>query len=337
MPTIASVLAAVVFSGFQPQLAAVAGNVYLLFGQDNVIHVARSLDEGDSFEQLAPLPVSGQMPLGMRRGPRIAGTSSTLLISAVVGARGGGADGDVVLYRSRDFGATWESPMVINDVPGSAREGLHAMAASPSGLVVLAWLDLRAKGTRIYAAVSHDHGASWAPDVLVYASPSGSVCECCHPSVSIGPNGHIAVMFRNNVNGNRDMYVTRSTDGVVFSAATRLGTNSWALDACPMDGGAIDISTDDITAVWRRETTVYLTTSNTPEQALGPGRDPVVSRSQGQQDIAWSSPAGIRLLRQDGSRVALGPGRFPTLLALRDKTMIAWEQQGQVIVQTVAR
>ena len=44
----------------------------------------------------------------------------------------------------------------MNDVSGAAREGMHGLGANASGLVVVAWLDLREKGTRVYAAVSRD-------------------------------------------------------------------------------------------------------------------------------------------------------------------------------------
>ncbi len=79
------------------------------------------------------------------------------------------------------------------------------------------------------------------------------MCECCHPSVAISTSGHVAIMVRNNLDGNRDMDVTRSTNGVTFAPATKLGTGSWALNACPMDGGAIDFDRSDIVTTWRRE------------------------------------------------------------------------------------
>ncbi len=202
--------ATVVFPGAQPQLAAVGNRLYLVFGHGTVINVAQSSNGGETFGRPSQLLVPGKMSLGMRRGPRIAATNGAVLVAAVAGEKGGGADGDVLLFRSTDHGRTWTTPVAINDVPGSAREGLHAMAASPSGLVVVVWLDLREKGTRIYAALSRDHGATWMPDTLVYASPSGTICECCHPSVAIGADGRVAIMFRNNLAGQRDMYLAES-------------------------------------------------------------------------------------------------------------------------------
>ena len=186
------------FTGVQPQLAAGGGAVYVTFAAGNVISVARSTDAGATFASPVALPEAGRLALGKRRGPRVAATAQAVVVAAVAGARGGGADGDLVLYRSTDQGRTWTAPIVVNDVPGAAREGMHGLAANASGVVVLAWLDLRQKGTRIYAAVSHDHGATWSPDRLVYTSPSGSVCECCHPSVAVADDGRVAVMFRNH-------------------------------------------------------------------------------------------------------------------------------------------
>lgn len=323
--------------GVQPQLAALGDRVYLAFGRADTISVARSDDRGDTFGTPTRLPLSGRLSLGMHRGPRVAATSSAVLVTAVAGAKGGGADGDVLLFRSTDHGRSWAAPVVINDVPGSAREGLQALAANPSGLVVIAWLDLRTAGTRIFAAVSRDHGATWAPDVLAYASPAGSVCECCHPSIAIDRDGGIAVMFRNHVSGNRDMYVVRATTDGRFASATKMGTGSWFLNACPMDGGGVAFDENGLVAVWRRENEVFLSTSAVPERRLGTGRDPAIAATGTRHDIAWSAPDGIMLVRDSRPVVAVARGRFPAILALPDKTILAWEDQGAVLVRAIPR
>jgi hypothetical protein len=323
------------FSGTQPQLASSAGRVYLAFGRGDVIGVARSGDEGATFDPPVPLPVTGRVSLGRHRGPRMAATTAAILVTAVVGARGGGADGDVVLYRSRDLGRTWAKPRVINDAAGSAREGLHAMAASPGGRVVIAWLDLRQKGTRVYAAMSNDHGATWTPNALVYTSPSGTVCECCHPSLAVSER-EVAVMFRNSLDGNRDMYVARAVDGQ-FRDAVKLGAESWLLNACPMDGGGLAFAGDALVAVWRRDTGVFVSTADVRERRLGEGRDPSISAIGSRYDIAWSSPAGLMVSRGDEPPVAIGQGGFPAVLALNSKTLVASEHQGTIEVRSIGR
>jgi hypothetical protein len=329
--------ASLAFSGVQPQLAATGDQVYLVFGKGDIISVARSQDAGTTFGAPTALPAQGRLALGMRRGPRIAATPRSVLVAAIAGARGGGADGDIQLLRSTDSGATWAPAIVINDVPGAAREGLHAMAANAAGVVVIAWLDLRAPGTRIYTAASRDHGATWSPDVLAYESPSGSVCQCCHPSVAVDDRGRIAIMFRNSLDGNRDMYVVRSGDGRTFTAARRLGTESWALNACPMDGGSVNLAGDDVVATWRRDDAVFLTTDTVPERRLATGRDPVVAVAGAHHDIAWAAPSGVELMRDGAAPMPLGTGRFPSIVALETKTVVAWEDRGSITVRSLPR
>jgi hypothetical protein len=326
------------FDGRQPQIAAVDDRVALTFGRDDRVYVAMSSDGGTTFAEPVALPGTGRLSLGMRRGPRIAVTPRALIVAAVVGQKGRGADGDILIWRSTDDGARWIEPEVLNDVPGSAREGMHALASNAQGLVVAAWLDLRQKGTRIYAAVSADHGSTWQPDVLVYESPSGTVCECCHPSVAVAANGAIAVMFRNSLEGNRDTYVAVSLDaGRTFAGARKQGQNSWQLNACPMDGGDLEWIDGRLASAWRRGGDVFHVLDDGPERLLGPGADPVMSAYQGAIDFAWATPDGILLRRgaQDPVRVAVG--RFPVIWARRDRTLLAWEHEGKVHVRMAPR
>ncbi len=66
----------------------------------------------------------------LRRGPRIVATDEVIAISAI-----SHEDGDVHAWTSSDGGATWKESAHINDIPESAREGLHAMAADGKGSV----------------------------------------------------------------------------------------------------------------------------------------------------------------------------------------------------------
>jgi hypothetical protein len=341
---LAAAAAVATFTGVQPQLAAGGGAIYLAFGAGDVVSVARSSDAGATFAAPVALPGAGRLALGRHRGPRLAVTRGAVLVAAIAGTKGGGADGDLRLWRSIDGGRTWAASVVINDVSGAAREGLHALAANDAGTVVAAWLDLRAKGTRVYAATSHDAGATWSPDTLVYASPSGSICECCHPSVAIAADGRIAVMFRNQIDGRRDMYVVQSSDGRTFGAAVKQGTGTWPLEACPMDGGAIAIDGGAIHAVWRREQTILATTAPTSataavaETSLGTGRDPVAAADAGRIDAAWTDVAGVVQLRQHGRPPRpLGRGGFASVVARPDRTIVAIEHQGRIGVRVERR
>jgi hypothetical protein len=324
------------WTGTQPRLARSGERVFLTFVRDNTIQVLQSNDGGDTFTERAAVPVAGKLSAGMRRGPRIAVTGKAVLVTGIAGTRGGGADGDVLVHRSTDDGRSWSAPTIVNDVAGAAREGMHGMAANTSGLVVVTWLDLRQRGTRIYAAISRDHGVTWSADVLAYQSPDGAVCECCHPSAAVSEDGRIAIMFRNHIGGDRDMYVTQSRDGTVFESAVKLGRGSWTLEACPMDGGDLDLASGQPTTAWRREDAIFLATPSAAERRIGTGRDPALAIAGAKVDVAWTGTDGLVLLREHKTE-PLGPGRFPVLLAFDRYTLVAWENQGQVLVRRMPR
>src|SRR4051794_16720068 len=113
----------------QPQLAAGQGIVGVTFGSTNTVYFSYSANNGGTFSPPVKVSDAPNLALGRHRGPRIAITPTAIVISAIVGEKGGGKDGDLVAWRSTDKGRTWSQPVVINDVPAAAREGLHAMAA----------------------------------------------------------------------------------------------------------------------------------------------------------------------------------------------------------------
>ncbi|MEX0610517.1 MAG: sialidase family protein [Pirellulales bacterium] len=204
---------AIVRDARQPQAAIDRdGGIHVVFGSGDSIYHAAS-DDAKAFGPPVKVASEGKLSLGMRRGPRIAIARGAIVISAIVGARGGGRDGDLLAWRSTDGGKSWSSSTRVNGVAGSAREGLHAMAAGEQGRVYSVWLDLRGGRTEIFGSGSEDGGASWSQNKRIYRSPSGSVCECCHPSVAFGPHGTLYVMWRNSIDGLRDMFLVKSPDG----------------------------------------------------------------------------------------------------------------------------
>ena len=69
----------------QPQLAASNGVIALVFGSGRSVMFSKSLDQGRTFStpvQIAEAPV---LPLSRHRGPRVAFSGRTLLVTAIVG------------------------------------------------------------------------------------------------------------------------------------------------------------------------------------------------------------------------------------------------------------
>ena len=131
-----------------------------MFGSGESIWLARSTDNGRTFAAPAKVADLPKMLLGRHRGPRVVITGNTILVSAIA------TESDLYFWRSTDGGRTWSKPVVVNDKPTAAREGLHAMAADAEGHVAAAWLDDRLPGgKRLWGAFSNDGGATWSKNV----------------------------------------------------------------------------------------------------------------------------------------------------------------------------
>ncbi len=221
---------------------------------------------------------------------------------------------------------------------GAPTEGLHGLAADGKGHLFAVWLDNRDHGSRLYGSRSDDGGATWSKNALVYASPDGTICECCHPSVAFDRDGKIVVMWRNWLNGSRDMYLARSGENAKFSAPEKLGEGTWKLNACPMDGGGVAVTDAGIVTAWRREHSLFLDRPGKPEIEIGQGTDVSISPAKNGVYAIWTTPAGI-VVRGPGdakARPVGAKGSFPSVAALPGGgALAAWENDGRITIQSV--
>jgi hypothetical protein len=329
----------------QPQLAATGTTVYVACGTSTSILIARSEDAGRTFGSATTVATVPGLSLGNHRGPRIVALGDTLVLSAIVGEAGGGGrhtsqghqpaqDVDLLAWRSIDRGRTWSAPVKVNDVAASAREGLHAMAGYDT-TVAAAWLDLRENGTTLVVAVSKDGGAHWGPNVVAYRSPSGSICQCCHPSLATDWTGRIVAMFRNAVDGARDMYVIGSRDGRTWTGGEKLGQGTWALKSCPMDGGAIAYDHHgNAVSTWRRDQTVYLAWAGAAEVAIGAGVNPTLAITSDGPLVAWNGTEGLMVKKPDATASLVdAQGKFAALISTPGGVVLAYERGEEAVVR----
>src|SRR5215469_4901923 len=331
----------------EPQLAAHGELVAMTFGAGGAIYFSASNNAGRTFSPPVKVSEAAIVPLNRHRGPRIAISRTTIVITAVTGrtpsreqhAHGLPSDGDLIAWRSIDEGKTWSKGVVINDVAGAPTEGLHALAADENGNLFATWLDKRGgKGTKLYGARSTDSGRTWSKNMQIYESPDGTICECCHPSVVIDATGQIAVMFRNWLDGSRDMYLAVSRDGITFSKPVRLGSGTWKLNACPMDGGGLVMTQGRIVSVWRRDREIFIASPGEQEKKIGEGIDVAASAGTKGAFAAWTTPDGIRawMPGRGGAITISQKGSFPAIAGLSDgRAVVAWEDDGKIVVQVL--
>lgn len=331
----------------EPHLVANGSIVGVTFGAGGGLNFSSSIDSGKTFSLPVSVAEAAVVPLTRHRGPRIALSGNTIVISAVAGrtlaqgphVHGLPADGDLIAWRSFDGGRSWSRGIVINDVLGAPTEGLHSLASDAKGTLFAAWLDKRGgKGTSLYGSRSTDGGLTWSKNVLIYASPEGTICECCHPSVAMESDGRTLVMWRNWLHGSRDMYLARSRDGLTFSTPEKLGTGTWQLNACPMDGGGVVVNQGKVVTAWRREHEVFLASPGEKEVGIAEGVDVAIAAGKGGVYAIWSTPTGLRaLLPGKTDPVAVAPkGSFPNIVVLpTGRALASWENDGRIVIQPV--
>jgi len=259
------------------------------------------------------------------RGPQIASAENGLVITACT------KQGNIYCFKE-ELPGKWTKIKRLNDTNESAKEALMALGAD--GIHVYAvWLGVRTgKGQNIYGSESVDGGKTWTKNILVYASPDGTICECCKPSVVVkGKN--VFVMFRNFIGGNRDLYLIKSTNGGQgFGQAIKLGNGSWKLNGCPMDGGGLAVNeNNEVQTVWRRESTVYSAVPGKTEKEIGEGSGCTIESVNGKNVYAWSEKGNIIVLKPQGQKKMLGKGSNLVLKSLNNEHVICvWDNDDQV-------
>lgn len=307
----------------QPQIAVEpAGRIHVTFGQGNAVYYTDSAD-GKKFSAPVKVGELDKLALGKRRGPRIAVSGGLVLVTAI-----SHADGKLHAWTSANQGKSWKEGAALNTVDGSAREGLQALAGNGEGRVVAVWLDLREGKQEVWSRESQDGGKSWDAEMRVYASPSGSVCPCCVPNVAISPQGEVAVMWRNDLEGARDLYVAVRKGDKPFSEAKKLGTGTWKFNGCPMDGGSLVFSPEGKwLAVWRREKGVFASFLGTEEMPLSEDASQPVATSVGEVPVMfWESGDALMMKRGKGDAVRFAEGGSSASAARgKDGACVVWE------------
>jgi len=299
--------------------------LHLVFGNGDSIMYTYSKDNGNTFSTPTLIKEIPHVFTYAMRGPQLAATDRGIILTACT------SEGNIYSFY-KDNASGWNQGSNVNDKDTVCKEGLMALSAYDNNAFVV-WLDLRGnRRNKIYGAKSVDGGKTWGKNFLIYASPDSTVCECCKPSVVVWKN-KVAVMFRNWLDGNRDLYLVQSDDGGnSFGAAEKLGSGSWKLNGCPMDGGSLTVnSKGEIQSVWRRELSVYAARPGTPENAIGDGKNCTIETTNDSAVYAWTEDGKIVILKASGEKKSVGEGSQPVLRTIDNTHVIClWENNKQI-------
>ncbi|GAA4749122.1 sialidase family protein [Flavisolibacter ginsenosidimutans] len=302
-----------------------SGGVQLVYGNGDSILYSCLNEKASDFLKPALIAVIPHVYTFATRGPQIAETTKGLIVTACT------SSGNIYSFYKEE-NDRWTKGGRVNDVDTVAKEGLTGLAADGNSVFAV-WLDLRGnRRNKIVGARSTDGGRTWSKNVLIYASPDGTVCECCKPSVVVKGN-NVYVMFRNWLNGNRDLYLAQSKDGgKTFSKPQKLGTGSWKLNGCPMDGGGLAVSRQGVVqTVWQREGKIFAAASGKPEREIGTGRGCTVTVTNGKPVYAWTEKGEVVVLNSEGQKLVLGKGIQPIIKTKNNGEIVCvWENEKQI-------
>ncbi|MBS1738246.1 MAG: exo-alpha-sialidase [Bacteroidetes bacterium] len=299
-------------------------HLHLVYGVGDSIMYTSSSNKGISFSSPSLVDVLPGLFSFATRGTQVSATDHGVIITACT------SKGNIYSYYKDD--GKWKQGARVNDVDTVAKEGLMALSADGENAFAI-WLDLRGnKKNKIYGAKSNDGGKSWSENQMIYTSPDTTVCECCKPSVIMKGN-HVYVTFRNWLNGNRDLYLIQSSDGGgSFGQAQKLGTGSWKLNGCPMDGGGLAINQNgEVQTVWRRKNTIFAAIPGEPEKEIGEGRDCALEIVDNKNIYTWTEKGEVVLMNHNGEKKVLGKGSQPVLKGLdKDHVICVWGNEKQI-------
>jgi len=274
------------------------GTIHLLFDSEDGPKYAKSSDRGLSFGR--PISVVGE-------GSRKEGLEYSGWDMAV------GKDGRVhvamgtnawklklpqdewgFFYASLDPGAAAFSP--VRNINRKPSEGF-SLAADDKGNVTACWLS-----DKLYANVSHDNGETFEPFIEI--NERFNPCNCCTTSSVYGEDGKLAVLYREETNNERDMYLVLWDQDRGHMTRQRLSRTPWKTDACPMSYYTVTRERGGFVAVWPTKGQIYF------------------ARLNGNGDL--SPPAEIKTPGRSGMRSGM-----IALSAPDGNTLVAWKNDGQ--------
>lgn len=190
---------------FYPILGASGNTVHLAWvdqrhgGQNREIYYNRSADSGATWPA-SDTRISDDPLFSIRADFAVSGDTVHLFWRD-------NRDGNFEEYfiQSTDGGVSWGSETRITDDPGYSGCPFPVVSGDTLNLF---WRDDRLGTFKIYQKRSVDAGANWSPDILL--TPDGIKAEFPFPAVR-GETIHL--VWRDNRDGNAEIYYKRSTDG----------------------------------------------------------------------------------------------------------------------------
>jgi hypothetical protein len=186
----------------------------------------------------------------------------------------------------------------LNRKPSEA----FALAADGGAMVTATFLS-----DKLFAMVSRDDGQTFTASAEL--NQSWDPCNCCTTSAAYGADGKLALLYREETNNERDMFVVlwdQHGDGKPLRR--RVSVTPWKIAGCPMTYFAISRAGMGYVAAWPTKGQVYFARLDKEGRVLPPG------------EIRTPGTSGMRK-----SLLALSAPEGSTLIGWKNKDVLGWQ------------
>jgi hypothetical protein len=281
------------------------GTIHLLCDSEAGPKYAKSTDGGATFSTAIPVVSGGSQAAGLEysawdmavgKGGRVHVAMSTNAWKLKLPEEDWG-----YFYANLDPGSSAFSP--VRNINCKPSEGF-SLAADDKGKVTACWLS-----DKLYANVSHDNGETFA--AFVELNPRYNPCNCCTTSAAYGEDGRLAVLYREETDNERDMYLVLWDQDRGNMTRKRVSRTPWKIEACPMTYYTISPERAGYVAVWPTSGQIYFARLDGQGDPLPP------------LEIKTSGTSGMRT-----GMLALSAPDGSTLVAWKKNDQLAWQLYG---------
>lgn len=290
-----------------------SGTIHLVFDTTEGPHYANSSDNGKSFSQ----PVALVDPASRQPGLEFITWDMAVTVEGAVHVAIGNNAWKLKLPKEQwGFFYTHRLPKErtfgpLKNINHKPSEGF-SLAAGEHGTVTAVWM-----ADKLFANVSHDGGATFAPAVEI--DPALNPCNCCTTSSVYGADGRLAILYREETDNDRDMYLAQWDQAKNKVTKARISTTPWKIDACPMTYYSVTRNGKGFVAAWPTKGQIYFARLDAngspiePKETKTPGSNGMrtgiltIGTTDGSTLVAWKKENQLSWQLYDDHSQPQGP------------------------------
>jgi hypothetical protein len=282
-------------SGGQPMAAKTdaKGTIHLVFDTSDGPHYVSSRDNGQTLSNPIPLVDQASRKPGLEFG------TCDMAVTAEGAVHVAMANNAWKLKLPQEEWGYFYTHLLPDEKSFSPLKNINhkpsegfSLAVGEKGTVTAVWM-----ADKLYANVSPDGGNTFAPTVEI--DPVLNPCNCCTTSSIYGADGRLAILYREETDNDRDMYLALWDQEQNEVTKTRVSTTPWKIDACPMTYYSVTRHGDGFAAAWPTKGQIYFArldangSPRTPKEIKTPGSSGMrtgiltIATTDGGTLVAW--------------------------------------------------